>query len=102
VTATERRRASRRAMWFPAEVGRGERFENVAVGINASLDGVLIACRRAYDVGERLCLRIVLPGDGSVHLANGRVVRHIHDRTAHLWRHHLAIELDQGIPALAA
>jgi hypothetical protein len=97
------RRAQRFVVWLPVRVE--ELAEGMAVTHDVSGRGVMMVTASVLEVGSPVTIALSLPPDGkrdkTVH---GRVVRvePNRDDPEGLWRHRLAVELDEPAPELEA
>ena len=97
----ERRAGKRHALWVPIEVQQGSDVYMLAVSRNISLSGALVIVGASLDVGERVELRIQIPGGDDRELG-GEIVRvEVNEEDPDgLWRYRLAIRFDELVEDL--
>lgn len=99
----ERRRAPRLNAWFPVRFEGHTRGSGTALARNVSPCGILLATRRAIDVGSPLTLRVLIdPEGGASRELVGRVVRMTQNTEdpGGLWPFKMAVEFDRPDPEL--
>lgn len=100
----EQRRQERARVWVPLRVS-WDGGEAMAVTHDASDRGALVLMRRALPVDTRVTVTFEVPGDPPHPLtATGRVVRcgpNVDDPDG-LWRHRVAVALDEAMDAFGA
>ena len=96
----ERRRASRYALWFPMRIEEGG---DVILGISRDISelGVAFVAAAAPDVGAKVRVKLMLPGDEERTILGAivRVEPNEKDQEG-LWQHRVAVAFDEQVKAL--
>lgn len=101
MTVVEQRQRERSRVWLPIRL-RSESGDALAVTYDASDQGVLMLTATALAVGARVTLTFEVPGDPPrERTATGQVVRAApnNDDPEGLWRHRIAVALDEPVEA---
>jgi hypothetical protein len=95
----DRRAAPRQAAYISAALETSQGRSTIAITRDISTRGLLILTRPALEIGEVIKLTVAL-GDVQ-HTLSGKVVRVEALEPHELWRHKVAITVDESDPALA-
>jgi len=97
MTQDERRREQRIEIAFPLKSDCGRRKERIGIVRNTNAFGMLFFSRSAFEIGDTVELRLLLPGRRGTVAATGRVVRKTSNPDADLWFNGTAVVFDDPV-----
>jgi hypothetical protein len=100
----ERRVAKRYVLWIPLQLEAGSDTRMLAVSRNISWSGALMIAGADMAVGEKVKLRLQIPGTTVDRTLSGEIVRTEanEEDPDGLWRYRIAVKFDEDVPELEA
>jgi hypothetical protein len=98
----ERRTAKRYVLWIPLQLESGPETKMLAVSRNISWSGALMIAGASLDIGEKVTLRVQVPGTDVDKTVAGEIVRveANEEDPDGLWRYRIAVKFDEDVPEL--